>query len=279
MTCRKDVPGSCSAYCRLKEKVEELWRRAANAIKTINNVQPDGENNLTIEAGDGIQIEDISNGIRITNTGALPPAVDDVVKTINYVTPDDEGDFILRGGTGIDIEEIDEGEGINGLEISCNVQAPEYTATAPIIITNNNISLSDFEPVTNTNWAEFAVGWPFVIQEDLILLIGDNPTQSTIYLPKGFKFQNEALCFTWNPSNWHRIISDYIWYRDIFKNGNNYQVSTYSGRKTTSITDNTSYYTIDLVKRTSPVINKSTTGYLNQYYSENTIQLALWVRK
>lgn len=153
MTCRKDVPGSCSAYCRLKEKVEELWRRAANAIKTINNVQPDGENNLTIEAGDGIQIEDISNGIRITNTGALPPAVDDVVKTINYVTPDDEGDFILRGGTGIDIEEIDEGEGINGLEISCNVQAPEYTAGDGISIEDDVISLKGWVKITDNRMA------------------------------------------------------------------------------------------------------------------------------
>ena len=171
MSCRRGVPkNDCSCCKSLAEKVRELWERAANAIKTINGVQADGANNFDILPGAGIQVNPRANGIEIVATGAMPE--DDGIKTINYVQPDEDGDFILRGGTGVDIEEIEDEEGINGLEISCTVEAPTYAAGDGIEIEDDTISLKDWYVYTQQDWSVFVTDDK--VNEDVILVYMSN---------------------------------------------------------------------------------------------------------
>lgn len=69
---RKGIPdGGCSCCCKLKLKLEELWRRTSNCILRIRNIGPDGEGNFDLQAGSNISITDIGNGVRIDTTGGV----------------------------------------------------------------------------------------------------------------------------------------------------------------------------------------------------------------
>lgn len=184
MSCRRGIPKNDCSCCRsLAEKVRELWERAANAIKTINGVQADGANNFDILPGAGIQVNPRANGIEIVATGAAPE--DDGIKTINYVQPDEDGDFILRGGTGVDIEEIEDEEGINGLEISCTVEAPTYTGVSPIEINaDNEITFKDWVKDETYQWAKYIEDGKTTT--DIILEWGGTSSETTFtFIPKG----------------------------------------------------------------------------------------------
>lgn len=64
--------------CRLKMKLEELWQRASGCILNIKGVTPDGEGNFDLQAGQNINISEVSNGLRISTTGG-----------VSYYTSDD----------------------------------------------------------------------------------------------------------------------------------------------------------------------------------------------
>lgn len=140
MSCRRGVKdGDCGCCKSLAAKVRELYQRCANAIKSINGINPDGANNFDILAGAGIQVNPRANGIEIVNTGALPPATDSI-ETINQIAPDADHDFAITAGAGIQIN-----AGTNGIEIENTSQGAIYTATAPIQIdADNDISLKDW---------------------------------------------------------------------------------------------------------------------------------------
>lgn len=295
MSCRRGVPkNDCSCCKSLAEKVRELWERAANAIKTINGVQADGANNFDILPGAGIQVNPRANGIEIVATGAAPQdvvksvngetpdedgnvAIDTGLLTVNTIAPDADGEFSISAGSGIQIN-----AGDNGIEIENTSQGAIYTGEAPIIIdSDNKISLAGFTQVATDAWAQFATGWPFVIQKDLLLQIGDSGTCQTVFLPKGFKFTNNNINIVWSPVNWSIIISDSIWLRDIFKNGNNYAPSADTQRRITEIVNNTSYMTINLGNQipSSSITIRKNLSTITTSYNRNRIELALWVRE
>lgn len=64
--------------CRLKMKLEELWQRTSGCILKIRGVTPDGAGNFELEAGQNVNISEVSNGLRISTTGG-----------VSYYTSDD----------------------------------------------------------------------------------------------------------------------------------------------------------------------------------------------
>lgn len=79
MIRRKGIPeGGCSMCCRLKIKLEELWQRTSGCILKIRGVTPDGAGNFELEAGQNVNISEVSNGLRISTTGG-----------VSYYTSDD----------------------------------------------------------------------------------------------------------------------------------------------------------------------------------------------
>lgn len=64
--------------CRLKIKLEELWQRTSGCILKIRGVTPDGAGNFELEAGQNVNISEVSNGLRISTTGG-----------VSYYTSDD----------------------------------------------------------------------------------------------------------------------------------------------------------------------------------------------
>lgn len=79
MIRRKGIPeGGCSMCCRLKMKLEELWQRTSGCILKIRGVTPDGDGNFELEAGQNVNISEVSNGLRISTTGG-----------VSYYTSDD----------------------------------------------------------------------------------------------------------------------------------------------------------------------------------------------
>lgn len=79
MIRRKGIPeGGCSMCCRLKMKLEELWQRTSGCILKIRGVTPDGAGNFELEAGQNVNISEVSNGLRISTTGG-----------VSYYTSDD----------------------------------------------------------------------------------------------------------------------------------------------------------------------------------------------
>lgn len=240
MSCRRGVPkNDCSCCKSLAEKVRELWERAANAIKTINGVQADGANNFDILPGAGIQVNPRANGIEIVNTGAIPPE-DDSIKTINYVQPDEDGDFILRGGTGVDIEEIEDEEGINGLEISCTVEAPTYTGVSPIEISaDNEISIKDWV-IHSTDYRDLITSG-YTNTEILVVIKDTAGATVTLYIPKNTDIQSGELELSY--CNYYiASLPSFVTRLKIFKN---LTASTIQPNRTTiRLQDQTGYYTL-----------------------------------
>ena len=64
--------------CRLKMKLEELWQRTSGCILKIRGVTPDGAGNFELEAGQNVNISEVSNGLKISTTGG-----------VSYYTSDD----------------------------------------------------------------------------------------------------------------------------------------------------------------------------------------------
>ena len=72
MIRRKGIPdGGCSIYCRLKQKLDELWQRTSGCILRIRGISPDGQGDFALEAGTNINITEVSNGVRIDTTGGV----------------------------------------------------------------------------------------------------------------------------------------------------------------------------------------------------------------
>ena len=181
MSCRRGVKdGDCGCCKSLAAKVRELYQRCANAIKSINGINPDGANNFDILAGAGIQVNPRANGIEIVATGAAPQ---DVVKTINTEGPDASGEFTISAGAGIQIN-----AGTNGIEIENISTGTTYTATAPIQIdADNDISLAGWTAHSTSSWSDVVDNG--VTTKD-ILITGYDPGSSgisgtCIYIPKG----------------------------------------------------------------------------------------------
>lgn len=201
MSCRRGVPDRCSRLNSLAEKVRELWERCANAIKSINGINPDGANNFDILPGAGIQVNPRANGIEIVNTGALPPAIDSV-ETINQIAPDANHDFAITAGSGIQIN-----AGTNGIEIENTSQGAIYTGVSPIEVSaDNEISLKDWVVYDSTNWSGF-LDANKAITEDLLLIIATEHHSKTYYLPKGLSLVIGNVCqvdiqYGDNPGEW-----------------------------------------------------------------------------
>lgn len=200
MSCRRGTPrNDCSCCKSLAEKVRELYQRCANAIKSINGINPDGANNFDILPGAGIQVNPRANGIEIVATGAAP---EDVVKSVNGTTPDADGDvqintglltvngeapdadgeFSITAGSGIQIN-----AGTNGIEIENTSQGAIYTGVSPIEVNaDNEISLVGWTGEESSDWRKFIVNGK--LDKNLILLTkaGYSSYERCYYIPKGF---------------------------------------------------------------------------------------------
>lgn len=180
MSCRRGVPDRCSRLNSLAEKVRELWERCANAIKSINGINPDGANNFDILPGAGIQVNPRANGIEIVNTGALPPTIDSV-ETINQIAPDANHDFTITAGSGVQIN-----AGTNGIEIENTSQGAIYTGVSPIDVNaSNEISIKDFTLHNSNNWNIFEADHKTTT--DLLFTITDSSWNhyDMVFIPKG----------------------------------------------------------------------------------------------
>lgn len=197
MSCRRGTPRNDCGCCKsLAEKVRELYQRCANAIKSINGINPDGANNFDILPGAGIQVNPRANGIEIVATGAAPQ---DVVKSVNGTTPDADGDvqintglltvntiapdadgeFSIAAGSGIQIN-----AGTNGIEIENTSQGAIYTGVSPIQISaSNEISFSGWKQHTvNNDWGSYLTG--YATKEDILLVFTYTQQRYAILIPR-----------------------------------------------------------------------------------------------
>lgn len=81
--------------CRLKMKLEELWQRTSGCILKIRGVTPDGAGNFELEAGQNVNISEVSNGLRISTTGG-----------VSYYTSDDPQLDIDNGDLKISLVDV-----------------------------------------------------------------------------------------------------------------------------------------------------------------------------
>lgn len=261
MSCRRGTPRNDCGCCKsLAEKVRELWERCANVIKSINGINPDGANNFDILPGAGIQVNPRANGIEIVATGAAP---EDVVKSVNGTTPDTDGDvqidtglltvntiapdadgeFSITAGSGIQIN-----AGTNGIEIENTSQGGTYTGVSPIEINaSNEISLKDWSYVPYSNWPSLVSD--FVVQKDLIVGVGHTNGAFFLYIPKGedsrkyysiYKYDTEVI----------------IQLSALFVSGGSYSGSNYTNK----ITNNTTYYTLQIMESSTKSYTKVNTA-------------------
>ena len=191
MSCRRGVPDRCSYLNSLAEKVRELWERCANAIKSINGINPDGANNFDILPGAGIQVNPRANGIEIVATGAAPEGM---IETINDIGPDENSNFSISAGSGIQIN-----EGENGIEIENISEGAVYTGVSPIEVNaDNEISLKDWEFYDSTDWSIFKDANGRTTEELLIIIRSEYRTQGIAYIPKGILADLVAIQLTNN---------------------------------------------------------------------------------
>lgn len=205
MSCRRGVPDRCSCLNSLAEKVRELWERCANAIKSINGINPDGANNFDILPGAGIQVNPRANGIEIVATGAAPEGLVESVNgispdedgdvqintgllTVNGEAPDADGEFSISAGSGIQIN-----AGTNGIEIENTSQGAIYTGVSPIDVNaDNEISLKDWTKVNDNDWSIYNDGTQttkelYILISKELSVISSNKCyfHGLIYIPKG----------------------------------------------------------------------------------------------
>ena len=271
MSCRRGVKdGDCGCCKSLAAKVRELYQRCANAIKSINGINPDGANNFDILAGAGIQVNPRANGIEIVNTGALPPAVDSV-ETINQIAPDANHDFAITAGSGIQIN-----AGTNGIEIENISQGAVYTGISPIQISaSNEISLKGWTVYDSTDWSVFKDA-NRTITEDLILIVATQYHSKTYYLPKGLVLVASNECqldipYTNEPGCFITVNMDMVLSNNSASTTRYYMTYTNSATITTPSTFKTtadSYWT--LRRRTA-------TG--STLFQSNAINAAIMVRR
>ena len=178
MSCRRGTPRNDCGCCKsLAEKVRELYQRCANAIKSINGINPDGANNFDILPGAGIQVNPRANGIEIVATGAAPQGI---IETINSEGPDSDGNFAITAGSGIQIN-----TGTNGLEIENTSQGAVYTGVSPIAVNaDNEISLKEWVEDGGNAWDSY-LDQDNNITEDIILITKATYIEDDIYIPKG----------------------------------------------------------------------------------------------
>lgn len=179
MSCRRGTPRNDCGCCKsLAEKVRELYQRCANAIKSINGINPDGANNFDILPGAGIQVNPRANGIEIVATGAAPQGM---IETINNEGPDSDGNFAITAGSGIQIN-----AGTNGFEIENISQGAVYTGVSPVVVNEDNeISLKDWVFYDSTDWSVFKDANGRTTEELLIILRAPTRIQGIAYIPKG----------------------------------------------------------------------------------------------
>lgn len=268
MSCRRGTPRNDCGCCKsLAEKVRELYQRCANAIKSINGINPDGANNFDILPGAGIQVNPRANGIEIVATGAAPEGM---IETINNEGPDADGNFSISAGTGIQIN-----AGTNGIEIENTSQGAVYTGISPIEINaDNEISLKDWIVYNDTNWSVFKDS-DNKITENLILIIAVENHTKVYYLPKGLQLVNNNQCSLDIPydtqggminTNLSTVLSN----SSIFTNYFNFTYTNNSGILTPSI------FKTDLVS--GPYIRRRTaTG--STLFQSGSINAAIMVRR
>ena len=91
---RRGVPCGCTdngGCCGLKEKLAILWDRTIGSILKINDQTPDGDGKFIVQAGDNIEISNVSNGIEI---GMKNPLTDDVTIQADLTV---DGDIVANG--------------------------------------------------------------------------------------------------------------------------------------------------------------------------------------
>lgn len=160
MIRRKGIPeGGCSMCCRLKMKLEELWQRTSGCILKIRGVTPDGDGNFELEAGQNVNISEVSNGLRISTTGGVSyytsddPQLDidndDLKISLVDVAKDSDLDVVAQSVTNI----ID---GTTQVGDAAHADTAQYLGSS-----TNNVG-SDTKPVKIVNGEAVPVTDPFM---------------------------------------------------------------------------------------------------------------------
>lgn len=190
--------------CRLKMKLEELWQRTSGCILKIRGVTPDGAGNFELEAGQNVNISEVSNGLRISTTGGISyytsddPQLDidndDLKISLVDVAKDSDLDAVAQSVANI----------ING---TTQIGNATNSVNAQYLGSSTNNAGSDTKPIKIVNGQAVAVTNDLALNSAVIHKTGNETKAGSLQVGKLYLASSNAVLNAYSEGTNGRTIS------------------------------------------------------------------------